>query len=220
MLDHAGLAFLKDAWSNPIRQRRQTNPTQYHCAHPDVRSPGSFCKTNPIPEPRQTNPTRTRTPGPNPERARHRQGANRRDQPAILQNKPNSARLAQNRAKRTHSRHHSSVNPGYRDAVPLHTRRCSRPGSFCKTNPLLRPRQTNPPQTGNPGNPRWPVSQHHYFSGFRSFRFSRPRIFSSIGVPLNPNRFLNWFIRYRSCEKCRGPALSVNKTKDGGRTPV
>lgn len=29
----------------------------------------------------------------------------------------------------------------------------------------------------------------NYFSGFRSFRFVRPRIFSSIGVPSKPNRF-------------------------------
>jgi len=76
--------------------------------------------------------------------------------------------------------------------------------------------QTNPPRPRHSGF----LDSLPHFSGFRSFRFSRPRIFSSIGVPLNPKRLLNWFTRYRSCEKCRGPALSVNKTKDGGRTPV
>ena len=45
-------------------------------------------------------------------------------------------------------------------------------------------------------------------------------VFTTTGVPRKPNRLRIWLIRYRSCEKCNGPALLVNSTNVGGRTPA
>src|SRR5579871_5498486 len=57
---------------------------------------------------------------------------------------------------------------------------------------------------------RKPTADSHFFS------FAR--VFSTIGVPLNPKRLRIWFIRYRSCEKCSAPPRSVKSTNVGGRT--
>src|SRR5438477_13159348 len=42
-------------------------------------------------------------------------------------------------------------------------------------------------------------------------------VLTRMGVPLKPNLRRNWLARYRSCEKCSGPPLSVNIAKAGGR---
>ena len=43
------------------------------------------------------------------------------------------------------------------------------------------------------------------------------RVFSSIGVPLNPNCLRIWFIKNRSCEKCSAGPRLVNTMNSGGR---
>src|ERR1035437_7383029 len=49
-------------------------------------------------------------------------------------------------------------------------------------------------------------------------RDHRRFVLITIGVPSNPNFSLSRLIRYRSAEKCRSPALSVNTMNVGGRT--
>jgi hypothetical protein len=52
------------------------------------------------------------------------------------------------------------------------------------------------------------ISKHSY----------RRLVLITIGVPSNPNFSRIRLIKYRSAEKCRSPALSVNTMNVGGRT--